>query len=105
MDDLNLFKKNGDLDFSLPLGDSFSKTLSDFLEVAAQKTGFSREDSQAIAGKISCKLYGAVSASPTPQQVQIHLSHRPGLLCVKTEIASLSYCEEEQFKTRQPTSS
>jgi hypothetical protein len=104
MDEVNQFKKQGDVRLTVPLAQGFEKILFDLVQITANKSGFDELFSQRIAEEISQKVFHRIQTGTdhkNHREVEISMSHGPGQITVKTEVSGSNFSEEVQFKAAE----
>jgi len=97
---MNHFKANGDLTLTFPLALGFERLLHDVIRITVLKSGFTENDSNQIAEKVSASLKAKIVPSEAEPLVEIVLSHQPGKVTIRTRIEDLNSAEEQQFAAR-----
>ena len=102
MDELTPFKDGGDIKLTVPLSLEFKRILQKFVKTTVIKSGFSKEDSDKIAERISSRAFQDLPLAEgqvNHQKIELLMAHRPGQITIKTAIPELNFSEEEEFKS------
>jgi len=100
MDEDGQFTNEGSIKITLPLAVKFEKTLFEFVELVASKTGYEARIAKKIAESVLRKIFSYMEIDQSRKlnrQVKLSLSHRRKQMVVQIEIPELNICEVEEY--------